>query len=338
MHINSDYVRDGDIDPEGLFSMQDVTDAVAGDMQEAIDDMLVTLSKKEMPCISIGKHCHSPYECPLVDYCWTDVPENSVFDLIGTIGYKLAEENIALLRDVPGTVKLNEKQKIQVDCAVSDTVNVNKDGIKEFLGTLEYPIYYFDFETCSSPLPFYQGTKPYQAIPFQYSCHIVKEPGAEPEHVSFLAEGKDDPRPAILRHMKEHLGTEGSIVAYYASFETRILTQLAEAYPEYKEWVESIIKRIVDLIIPFKAFHYYNTEQKGSASLKCVLPAITGEDHYGKLDINNGDDASGAFVAMTFGDMSDGERKKIRDDLEKYCGLDTEGMIWIVYRLVELSK
>jgi hypothetical protein len=86
---------------------------------------------------------------------------------------------------------------------------------------------------------------------------------------------------------------------------------------------------------PFRDFDYYHPEQKGSVSLKSVLPAVTGRS-YDDLAINNGDDASLAYLTMTYGIMSEQEKEELRADLEKYCAMDTEGMIWIVEKLYEL--
>jgi hypothetical protein len=89
---------------------------------------------------------------------------------------------------------------------------------------------------------------------------------------------------------------------------------------------------MVDLLVPFRNFDYYHPDQKGSASLKAVLPAITGRG-YEDLDINDGQVASINFLAATYGDMPEEERVKVMSDLEQYCGRDTEGMIWIVDKL-----
>ncbi|MFC1894110.1 hypothetical protein ACFLYR_08910 [Chloroflexota bacterium] len=43
--------------------------------------------------------------------------------------------------------------------------------------------------------------------------------------------------------------------------------------------------------------------------------------------------ASIDYQAVTYGDVPEGVREKVRADLEKYCGRDTEAMIWIVDRL-----
>ena len=130
------------------------------------------------------------------------------------------------------------------------------------------------------------------------------------------------------------LGDTGSIVVYNQGFEEGILKELALAFPEYDGWVNQVRERLVDLLSPFRQFHYYNPLQKGSASLKSVLPALTGKG-YNELDISDGQAASIAFQAVTYGNVSEEERNKVRSDLEKYCGLDTEGMIWIVDSLRE---
>jgi len=132
-------------------------------------------------------------------------------------------------------------------------------------------------------------------------------------------------RKKLLEEMKKVLGTSGSIVVYYQSFEIGRLRELAKAFPEYKEWVDGIIKRIVDLIVPFQNFDYYNPKQKGSCSLKKVLPAMTGKG-YDDLEISDGTTASIMF-------LKDGSNQKVREDLLKYCKLDTEAMVWMIEEL-----
>jgi hypothetical protein len=93
---------------------------------------------------------------------------------------------------------------------------------------------------------------------------------------------------------------------------------------------------MVDLNIPFRDFSYYHPDQKGSASIKHVLPALTGNGYDG-LVIGNGADASLSYLAMTYGDMPEAEKIATRAALLKYCGLDTEAMVRIIRRLSEIS-
>jgi len=341
MHINNRYVKEGEIDPRKFFTLQDITVEVeesSNGIQDRIADMLEVISAPICPEETIGKHCSDPYDCAITE-CWEFLPEYNIFNLYygGQKSFELFSNGIITIKEIPDSYKLNDKQRIQQDCEISGKPHVDREGISDFLGTLQYPLYYLDFETINPAVPLFDGLRPYQTIPFQFSLHIIEKDGAKPEHFSFLAGGVDDPRLAFLAELKKVLGNTGSIVVYNQGFEEGILKELALSFPEYDGWVNLIRERLVDLLSPFRQFHYYNPLQKGSASLKSVLPAITGRG-YEDLDINDGQLASISFLSATFGDMPEDEKVKVMTDLEQYCGRDTEGMIWIVYKLKELFE
>ena len=121
-------------------------------------------------------------------------------------------------------------------------------------------------------------------------------------------------------------------MTYNQPFEEGVLKDLAGAFPEYGEWIEGVRGRLVDLLRPFQSFSYYHPEQNGSASIKSVLPALTGKSYEG-MAIGDGEAASRAFLNVTYGEATEEEREQVRADLEKYCGLDTEGMVWIMEKL-----
>ncbi len=336
MHVNNKYVRKGKINPKKFFKIKDITsdvnEAIKG-IQERIDLMFKIIGSDKYPDMSIGKRCSDPYDCPISE-CWDFLPENHIFKLYrgGNRSMELFEDGIHAIKDIPDKFKLTGHQEIQKHCSKTGKPYVNKDGIKQFLKRLQEPLYFLDFETFSSALPFFDGTKPYQQIPFQFSLHVVNR---KVKHHSFLAEGKKDPRKEFISKLKEVLGEKGSIIVYNQSFEKGILKKLALEFPKHKKWVEGVLGRIVDLLFPFRNFHYYHPKQQGSASLKAVLPAVTGKG-YDDLEIAQGGDASLAYLDYIYGDLKEKERKKIKKDLEKYCGLDTEGMIWILDGLREV--
>jgi len=338
--INNRYVRDGEIDPKGLFNIHDVTDQVeeaSMGIQDKIDGILEVISQETCPEMIIGPHCRDPYECSLTD-CWDHLPEHNIFTLYygGKKSFQMYDSGIVTVGEIPDGYELNDKQRIQQSCVASGEPHVDREAIHGFLSSLEYPLYYLDFETIGTAIPLFDGIRPYQNIPFQFSLHVVKDELSQPEHFSFLSSGTDDPRPALLAELKKVLGNSGSIIAYNKGFEEGILRDLAPAFPEYSDWVEQVCSRLVDLLAPFRNFDYYHPDQEGSASLKAVLPAITGKG-YEDLDISDGQVASVTFLAATYGDMPEAERMQVMDNLEKYCGRDTEGMIWIVGELNKLS-
>jgi hypothetical protein len=251
------------------------------------------------------------------------------------MGEDLLARGILNICDIPEDVDLNSKQQIQKHCVVCGQPHIDRTEIKSFLKSLKYPLYFMDFETFATGIPIYDGTSLYQNIPFQFSLHVVTKPGAMVEHYSYLAEGKDDQRPGFLSDLKKSIGPKGSILVYYEAFEKTRLKELAKAFPEYGELVDSILDRIVDLNTPFKDFSYYHPQQMGSASLKHVLPALT-DLTYEDMEIGEGTMASLKFMEAAFGNIPDVERQKIRSDLLTYCGQDTGGMIEILKKLQEI--
>jgi len=339
--MNKQYVKNGEIDPKGLFILEDISTQVeesSEGIEERVSNLLEVISNKTCPGVSIGQHCLAPYECPLRMECWGFLPENSVFDLRGgkTRQFSLYEQGILSIKDIPDDIPLSRQQQIQKKCVMTGDVHVEKKEIRQFLNKLKYPLYYLDFETFGPAIPVYDGTRPYQDMPFQFSLHVVESEESEPVHHSFLAGGIEDPRPQILRELQRLLGSEGSIIAYNAGFEEGVLKELVEAFPEYTDWLEGILTRMVDLLFPFTNFHYYNASQKDTASLKKVLPAVTGKG-YQEMGIGAGMDASIAYGRIMYGNAAEEEIAKVRADLLKYCKLDTEGMIWVVDKLRELS-
>ncbi len=337
--INNQYVKEGEIDPDKLFNMQDITsevELIIKNIRERINIMLDVIELENCPNINIGKHCRDPYDCPITE-CWELLPNGNIFDLYrgGAKRFELFNEGVLAIKDIPVNYQLTAAQQIQKNCETTNQTHIDNAGISNFLSTLQYPCYYLDFETFSPAVPMFDGTRPYQPIPFQFSLHVVSDEKANPEHFSFLANGNDDPRPVFLTKLKERLGNTGSIIVYNKGFEESILKELGMAHSEHVSWVAQICSRLVDLLEPFRKFHYYNPLQQGSASLKSVLPALTGKGYQG-LDIAGGIEASIAFLAVTYTDVTEEENKRVRSDLEKYCALDTEGMIWIVDKLKEL--
>jgi len=334
MFINNEYVRQGELDVDQLFTKEDITSQVkefSGDIEKRIEKMFAVINSDE-PKISINPKCLKPYVCPLKNECWKFLPKNNVFCLTNGRNkrWSLFESDILKVENIPADFKLTEKQEIQR----SGKVFIDKTKIKDFISKLVYPIYYFDFETINPCIPLFDGMKPYQKLPFQYSLHIQEEPNGKLKHVSFLAE-PGDCRSAILKSMKENLGSVGTILAWHQSFEIKEIKELVAFDDSYSSWGASIIERVDDLIIPFRNFYYYNPVQEGSASLKKVLPALTSLS-YDDLDIGNGLVALGSFMKIVSGSASAEEVASIRAALEKYCELDTYAEVEILAALVKI--
>ncbi|WP_295099928.1 DUF2779 domain-containing protein [uncultured Candidatus Kuenenia sp.] len=344
LHINNEYVRKGEIDPGKLFALEDITSDVKillPEVEGRLEKMIKVIAAKKYPKIEIGLHCNDPYECPLQEKCFDYLPRHNPLTLYyfkGEKAFSLINDGVTDILKFDDSITLSAKQKIQIQSLRSKREYVNKEGIQSFLNKLAYPLYYLDFETIGTAIPLFDHVKPYQQIPFQFSLHIQASPKSKLEHIGYLAEGKDDPRPELLKLLKKHLGMKGSIVTYNASFEKDKLNKACEAFPAYREWNRKIQARIVDLLDPFKAFYYYNYKQEGSASIKSVLPVLTGKGYDG-MEIADGGTASNEYLRVTYGEgVTEKERKTVRKYLEEYCELDTMAMVKIVEKLIKISN
>jgi len=340
--INNQYVKHGDIIPEQLFAIHDITGEVATASVELairIEGMLDIIDSPACPVMDIGSHCNDPYDCQMQADCWDGLPKHNVFTLYygGKKSRELYASGIIAVSDIPAEYKLNDKQRIQCSCVASGEPYIDKEAIRGFLGSLEHPLYYLDFETFSTAVPVFDGTRPYQNIPFQYSLHVQEVPGGDVKHFEFLAADSEDPRPELLESLRRAIGSSGQIIAYNKSFEERVLNELGDAFPAYALWTADVTSRLIDLIVPFRGFYYYHPSQMGSASLKKVLPAVAGLSYEG-LPIGKGDDASLAYLALMLGNMPEEEASRTRQELLEYCKLDTEGMVRITERLEEIAR
>lgn len=272
-HVNCEFVRHGEIDPEEFFTLEDVTPQVeelTRHIEEQVGEMFATIRRKQTPEIQIGPHCSQPYVCPLHDRCWSFLPEANVFTLYNDRSrkYKLFARGIYHLKDIPPDVELTDNQSIQRAALLAGKPHIDRPAIAAFLSQLEYPLSFLDFETFGTAIPLFDGTSPYEQVPFQFSRHLVRSKSAAPEHHSFLADGTADPRPEFMRRLRDALPETGSVVAYHAVFEKGCLKKCAEWLPEFKPLVKRVEQRVVDLLLPFRGFRYYHPQQNGSASIK----------------------------------------------------------------------
>ena len=332
-YINKEYIKQNSIDPIDLVLQEEVSEKVnqVKNVEENSEEYIRIIEQSNPAKILISKNCNKPYGCPFKKACWSNLPEYHVLQLTDWRKYwELFEDGILDIKDIPKNVELSPKDQLIKKAVDENEILITKDKISDFLKDLQYPFYYFDFETFDTAIPIFNLTIPYQKIPFQYSLHVQDE-NNKVNHIDFLASGEKDPRPSLLRKLKNEIGKTGDIIVYHKSFEIGILKDLARDFPEDKDWIENMIDRIVDLEEPFKKLYYYHPKQKGKTSLKVVLPAITGKD-YSYLEISDGTEASMQyFYSHIKADLKNID--EIRNNLLKYCCLDTEGMIWIIEEL-----
>ncbi len=330
-HINSQFIYPGGEDYRGLFTHADATQEtteIAGEIPGWVQAAQRTLAGKE-PSIEPGDQCSEPFECPFRAYCDPDSVDDSgyppeILPYGKTVAKKLREEGYTDLRQVPkGRLEKGNHIRIWKAC-VTGEATLNPEAGK-LLKRYPYPRYYFDFETINPAVPTWAGTRPYQQVPFQWSCHREDKDGTV-EAREFLASDADDPRRACAENLLQALGNSGPIFAYNASFEKGRIKELSEAFPDLKTALDVVNKRFVDLL-PIAKEHYYHPDMRGSWSIKAVLPTIAPDLDYEDLDVADGGMAQEAYREMIHPETSAKRRQALRKALLEYCGQDTLALV-----------
>ncbi len=326
-------------DLSNLFSIKDVTDQVDPLMDKVhsnVETFKIVLDRDDEPQVLIGEHCDEPYRCPFHTHCWEAVPERSIF----TIPYlnkdkkaELVKKGIFSLEDIPANYPLSQKQRAYVDSIPANQPEINTAAIKRLLSVLEYPIHFLDFETDNPAIPRFDGLRPYQQFPFQYSCHIMQSDGTVTHH-EYLHTDESDPRKPLLESLLNHVSATGSVVVYRASFEKGVLKDLADYFHEHTLTLQSIIDRLWDQLVIFQK-HYMHPDFCGSNSLKDVLPVLVPSLCYENLDVQDGLEAQAVWNLMLNTKNERGKNEMI-EHLKTYCELDTLATVEIHKVLCEL--
>ncbi|MCE9616518.1 MAG: DUF2779 domain-containing protein [Lentisphaerae bacterium] len=345
MHIDTQYLLRGNPDPNRFFQCEDVTDQVDAMLPEVprrVREMRKTIGQEACPEVEIGPHCSDPYDCPLTGRCWKAVNSrpHSIFTLY-RLGAKktwaLYAQGVLDNAQIDEGTRLSGNQQIQIEAERTGQLQINKPAVRSFLERLYYPLQFLDFESFQTAIPLVQLTRPYQQIPFQFSLHQLVSSTARPRHFGWIWDGSGSPFDAMLEQLRACLTDQGAVVAYNASFEIARLREAAAACPTHRKWVEAVIDRTVDLLEPFRSFDVYHPAQHGSASMKSVLPALTGQDYAG-MAISDGGMASQAYLTTFYGNAPQAAKEQTIKDLEAYCGQDTLGMWDIVKALGKLVR
>lgn len=333
MHINTSYAYSGGaIDLGQLFVIEDLSEAVAGRraaVPQLVSTMHALVRESQPPAIEPGRQCHQPYECPFWAHCTKEKPERWIHHLPGSkqIVSQLEEAGVKTIDEIPDGTKLTAVQR-----RVKDNVEWVSSNLSRSLKSIVYPVHHLDFETVMLAVPRFPGTRPYQALPVQWSNHIEQKDG-DLRHEEFLHVDASDPRQLLAEALIVSLGDSGSICVY-SPYERSIIEQLADAVPAYRQALTAIVKRLWDLH-PIVRDHYYHPRFGGSYSLKEVLPALVPSLGYDDLGIKEGGQAASAYYRMVFVETDWIERAKIQEALLAYCKRDTLAMVELRRALAE---
>lgn len=330
--LNPDFVYAGDGRYEGLLVETDVTERVQ-ERSKSVGELVVaarrTLAALDEPAVAVGMHCGAPHECDFYAHCAPPAGKYAVLALGGSKEklYELMHAGFTDVRDVPEDKLTSHVQRRIWQQSRLEAPYVGAE-LREFVGALAFPRYYLDFETIGPAVPLFAGTRPFEALPFQWSCHIERSRGAI-EHAEFLELDGGAPMRAVAESLLATLGTAGPILVY-TPYERRVLNDLAARYDDLAAGLLALAERIVDLH-PLVRRHYYHPAMHGSWSIKAVLPTVAPDLSYAKLGaVQDGLAAQAAYLEAIDAKTPPTRRAALRRALLDYCRHDTLALVRLV--------
>lgn len=299
IHVDNTYVRQGEINPTKLTKFVEVTDEVA-----ELADFTIEHTKKASEIVASKS-----------------MPDPS-YENLGVLGTKTDWKPI-----------YENMSPLFAEAVPTGEPMINHDEIRQFLAGFKYPLYFLDYETMMSLVPVFDGTRPYQQIPMQYSVHVLRELGGEVGYYEYLHTDRTEPSRPFAERLISDLGDSGSIIVWNQSFEKTRNREIGEMHPDLEPSMQAINDRVIDLMMPFKNKWYSDPRFGGSASIKKVLPVLCPELSYQDLEINKGDQAQSIWMDTVLDSKNSETREQIFADLRKYCALDTYAMVAIWRRL-----
>jgi hypothetical protein len=334
-HIDTGFVLVREDEYDGLFADTDLTDDLAEEV--AARPALVTAARVTLagpePVIAPGPQCDAPFACEFAAYCHAGLPagpEWPVTYLPNGAGKNWVAQGIADMRDLDPACLSGQASRVH-RATLSGVVDHDSVGAAAAMAGWAYPRTWLDFETIGAAMPRWVGTRPYEQVPFQFTAIVEDHGGADTLH-EFLSLDGADPRRACAEALCRLPG-EGAVIAYNALFERSVIMRLARAFPDLAAPLDGLAARVVDLL-PVTRAHWYHRDQRGSWSIKAVLPTIAPTLDYAALEVKHGGDAQGAWAEAVAPECTAERRAALDVALRAYCGLDVEAMRVVARRLV----
>ena len=333
LYLNKEYVRQDKLDDEQLWLLTDSfkKDKRSKKISEYLkkldldhDDILEQMKNysDDQP-LEINRCCSGKKRCTYFPDCFPEKlvkEDNSILTLVSSKNKeKMYDEGILYLKDAD--IEQIEGNRVQYAQIMADKLGglyLDKLALNKWLDSLIFPLSFIDFEWDLFPIPPYEKMKPLDVLLFQYSLHVYD--GNELKHYEYI--GVKDDRLQLLESMLENIPKEGSILAYNATGAEKIrIKELAQYFPQYKDQLDSILNRIVDMAIPFISGVVYDVRMRGNFTLKTLENMIDKEHSYKDLEVGNGPQAVEIHRLM---EDTEGELKQCYyDQLYEYCGLDS---------------
>lgn len=345
IYFNENYINNGQLEIDKLFiitstykdeNIKKIINSGSLDYEDIIRRMNDSsiMDKPASKC----KYCRQNGLCDYYALCFPDengLENDCVLTLVSSKNKnKMFDEGIRLLKDVDlEQIEGNRVQYAQIMASKNGGLYYDKLALNKWLDKLDYKhMSFIDFEWDRYIVPPYKNMKPLDVLCFEFALYYFDDKGVM-QHKTFVGTG--DCRQEFIEELIESIPSEGPILAYNAEGAEKLrLRELGDMFPEYKEKLDAIVDRFVDLAIPFVDGLIYDVRMKGNYTLKKLVDIVS-DYSYSDLDIYDGMEA-----VYNWRDVDKGSKQEeeIVNNLKEYCSLDAYGLYLVYSWLIRLTK
>ncbi|MEX2209029.1 MAG: DUF2779 domain-containing protein [Myxococcota bacterium] len=326
--LDGDFVRGARVpEAQSLLRRSDVTREVeylAGDLEARLREQGATLASGVAPAIEPSPHCRRPDTCEFLAHCTAAKRPDWIGFLPGlreSPFKQLRDDGVEHMAELPQALLRTPSQRNARASLARGAVFAARDLARRLEG-FGPPADALDFEAILPEIPVFEGTRPFEVVPFQWSAHLWHESG-EPAHAEFLADGGSDPRRAFAESLLALLGPRKHPILVYSGFESEVLGALARAFADLTDELDRLRARLRDLL-PVVRRAVYHPEFLGSFSLKRVAPVLCPGFTFSDLaGIADGGAASRAWLALARGELPRWRADQVLAELRSYCARDS---------------
>lgn len=290
--VDTDFLYPGHGLYAGLYRDSDLLPSLGS---RPVADWLVAMrqcARGALPAATPGAHCSGAQACPWRGGCDAAAAEPAATppDALAVLGRdsaaRLREAGWQRLGDLSAeqaAMQLGEPRHRRIWQAVTQGAPVIEPALGEQLRAMPWPRRWLRIDTLGYAVPVWAGTRPYQALPFQWTLAEEAEPGVLHWH-GHLAGAGADPRRAwaesLLAAAAPAPFEAGPVFAYNAGYERNRLAELAAQFDDLAPALLALQARLVDLY-PLMRAHVYHPEMRGAWSFRAVAQAFVPElgDH-----------------------------------------------------------
>ena len=343
IYLNGEYVNEGEIDESKLFltttqfknkNIKSLILSSDCDYENIIGKMNdeELINKPANKC----KYCRQNGMCDYYTICFPDesiIVDDSILTLVSSKNKNsMYESGIVHLKDADlEQIEGNRVQYSQIMASKKDGLFVDRPALSAWMNELkDKTLSFIDFEWDRYLIPPYKNMKPMDVLCFEFALYYFDEKG-ELQHRTFV--GTKDCRKEFVEGLIEYLPKEGPILAYNADGAEKLrLEELGVMFPEYKEQLDAIKDRFVDLATPFIEGLVYDVRMNGNFTLKKLVDIVSDYSYKG-LEINDGMSAVYNWRDI---DKGSDNKEEIVNNLKEYCSLDAYGLLLVYKWLVKL--